>query len=44
MPEPDETDEVLRDPGVLDDIAEADEAYAAGDVVRGADEVRRLRA
>lgn len=43
MPEPDESDEVLNDPGVLDDIAEADVAHSAGDVVREVLAVRDLR-
>lgn len=38
-----ETLSVLADPEALADIREADEAYARGDVVRGADAVRRLR-
>ena len=38
-----ETIDVLRDPDALADIREADAAYRAGDVVRGVDEVRRLR-
>ena len=38
-----ETLEVLADQDVLADIAAADAAYAAGDVVRGVDAVRALR-
>lgn len=38
-----ETIDVLSDPQALADIREADAAYAGGDVVRGADAVRRLR-
>ena len=38
-----ETIDVLSDPEALADIREADHAYAAGDVIRGADAVRRLR-
>ena len=38
-----ETIDVLSDPQALADIREADAAYARGDVVRGADSVRRLR-
>jgi prevent-host-death family protein len=38
-----ETLAVLSDPDALADIREADAAYAAGDVVRGVDAVRRLR-
>jgi PHD/YefM family antitoxin component YafN of YafNO toxin-antitoxin module len=38
-----ETIEVLGDPEALADIREADEAYARGDVTRGADAVRNLR-
>lgn len=38
-----ETLDVLRDSQALSDIREADEAYARGDVVRGAEAVRRLR-
>lgn len=38
-----ETLAVLSDPEALADIREADRAYAAGDVVRGIDLVRRLR-
>ena len=39
-----ETIDVLSDPAALADIREADAAYARGDVVRGVDPVRRLRA
>jgi antitoxin YefM len=39
-----ETIDVLSDPRALADIREADAAYARGDVLRGADEVRNLRA
>lgn len=35
--------DVLSDPDALADIREADAAYARGDVIRGADAVRRLR-
>jgi len=38
-----ETLAVLSDPQALADIREADAAYAAGDVIRGADAVRALR-
>jgi antitoxin YefM len=38
-----ETIDVLSDPDALADIREADAAYARGDVIRGADAVRRLR-
>jgi PHD/YefM family antitoxin component YafN of YafNO toxin-antitoxin module len=38
-----QTIDVLGDPQALADIREADAAYARGDVVRGADAVRRLR-
>ena len=38
-----ETIDVLSDPAALADIREADAAYARGDVIRGADAVRRLR-
>lgn len=37
-----ETIAVLSDPEALKDIRDADAAYAAGDVVRGVDAVRRL--
>lgn len=39
-----ETLEVLSDPEALADIREADAAYRSGDVVRGVDAVRSLRA
>jgi antitoxin YefM len=38
-----ETVAVLADKQAMDDLREADAAYAAGDVVRGADAARRLR-
>ena len=38
-----ETLDVLRSPDALADVAEADSAYARGDVLRGVDAVRRLR-
>jgi antitoxin YefM len=38
-----ETIDVLRHADALADIREADEAYARGDVIRGAEAVRRLR-
>ncbi|MPV48560.1 MULTISPECIES: type II toxin-antitoxin system Phd/YefM family antitoxin [unclassified Pseudactinotalea] len=38
-----ETLAVLSDPQALADIREADAAYAAGEVVRGADAARALR-
>ena len=38
-----ETIAVLSDPDALQDIREADAAYASGDVVRGVDAVRNLR-
>lgn len=38
-----ETIDVLSDPAALADIREADAAYARGDVIRGAEAVRRLR-
>lgn len=39
-----ETLEILSDPDALADIREADAAYRAGDVMRGSDAVRSLRA
>lgn len=39
-----ETIDVLSDHAALADIREADRAYARGDVLRGIDAVRRLRA
>lgn len=39
-----ETIDVLSDPAALADIRDADAAYARGDVLRGVDAVRRLRA
>ena len=42
LAELEETLDVLSDPEALADIREADLAYAAGDVVRGADAVRNL--
>jgi antitoxin YefM len=39
-----ETVSVLSDPEALADIREADVAYRSGDVIRGVDAVRRLRA
>ncbi|HEU0101485.1 MAG TPA: type II toxin-antitoxin system Phd/YefM family antitoxin [Mycobacteriales bacterium] len=44
LSELEETLSVLSDPDTLADIREADQAYANGDVVRGVDAVRRLRA
>jgi prevent-host-death family protein len=38
-----ETIDVLSGAGALADIAEADAAYARGDVLRGVDAARRLR-
>ena len=38
-----ESIDVLGDPQALEDIREADQAYARGDVVRGVDAVRNLR-
>jgi antitoxin YefM len=43
LAELEETLSVLSDPEALADIREADEAYRAGDVVRGIDAVRALR-
>ncbi len=43
LAELEETLSVLNDPEALSDIREADGAYARGDVVRGADAIRRLR-
>ena len=43
LAELEETLAVLSDPSALADIREADAAYTAGDVVRGADAVRALR-
>ncbi len=43
LAELEETVSVLSDPHALADIREADAAYARGDVIRGADAVRRLR-
>jgi antitoxin YefM len=43
LAELEETLSVLGDAEALADIREADKAYAAGDVVRGADAVRALR-
>lgn len=43
MREQDETELILGDADAMSDIAEGDAAYADGDVVRGVDEVRRLR-
>jgi antitoxin YefM len=37
-----ETIDVLSDPAALEDIREADAAYARGDVLRGVDAARRL--
>jgi len=39
-----ETIDVLSDPGALADIREADAAYARGNVLRGVEAARRLRA
>lgn len=44
LAELEETIAVLSDPRALADIREADDAYARGDVVRGVEAVRRLRA
>ncbi|HEX4472057.1 MAG TPA: type II toxin-antitoxin system Phd/YefM family antitoxin [Nocardioides sp.] len=43
LEELEETLVVLSDPQALADIREADEAYRAGDVIRGVDAVRSLR-
>ncbi|MGC3994710.1 MAG: type II toxin-antitoxin system Phd/YefM family antitoxin [Propionicimonas sp.] len=43
LAELEETLDVLSDPEALADIREADAAYTAGDVVRGAAAVRDLR-
>jgi prevent-host-death family protein len=43
LAELEETIAVLSDPEALADIREADAAYQRGDVIRGADAVRRLR-
>ena len=43
LAEMEETIDVLGDPEALADIREADQAYASGNVIRGVDEVRRLR-
>jgi prevent-host-death family protein len=42
LAELEETLSVLSDPEALQDIREADAAYARGDVVRGVEAVRRL--
>ncbi len=42
LAELEETLSVLSDPEALADIREADASYAAGDVVRGVEAVRRL--
>jgi len=44
LAELEETLAVLSDPDALADIREADKAYSAGNVVRGVDAVRALRA
>ena len=44
LAELEETLDVLSDAEALADIREADAAYARGDVVRGVDTVRQLRA
>jgi antitoxin YefM len=43
LAELEETVSVLSDPDALADIREADAAYTRGEVIRGADAVRRLR-
>lgn len=43
LAELEETLSVLADPDALADIDEGDRAYERGDVVRGVDEVKRLR-
>ncbi len=43
LAELEETLSVLGDAAALADIRETDQAYARGDVVRGADAVRQLR-
>ena len=43
LAELEETLSVLSNPEALADIRDADAAYVTGDVVRGADAVRRLR-
>jgi PHD/YefM family antitoxin component YafN of YafNO toxin-antitoxin module len=43
LAELEETIDVLSDPGALADIREAGQACARGDVVRGVEQVRRLR-
>ncbi len=42
LAELEETLSVLADPEAVADIAEADAAYARGDVIRGVEAVRRL--
>src|SRR3954471_13821251 len=44
LAELEETLEILSDPGALADIREPDAAYRGGDVVRGIDAVKSLRA
>lgn len=44
LAELEETLAVLSDPDALKDIREADAAYKSGDVLRGVDAVRSLRA
>lgn len=43
MRQQDETELVPGDADAMSDVAEGDAAYTVGDVVRGVDEVRRLR-